>query len=298
MLSVQLPESFIHTVTSTFKDAGVAWLERLPDLVAEFEVAWGIRLHGFFPNLTFNFVAPCSLASGEAAVFKVGVPNPEILSGMAALRVWDGFGAVRLLRSDEFGAALLLERLEPGVSFWRNDGDAAVHVCADLLLQLWQAEPVGDFRSLRSWMSSLDAYHEAHAARAGPLRWDLVDKAVQLKHDLLASDDVVLLHADLHHDNSLSASRQPFLAIDPKGIVGPRGYDTASFLVNPEGFHEHSNLEERLERRLAIFSERLSLSKQELAAWAFVHCILSVCWSLESGQHPDAPEHIARKLNV
>jgi streptomycin 6-kinase len=40
-------------------------------------------------------------------------------------------------------------------------------------------------------------------------------------------------------------------------------------------------LSRRLERRVALFSETLGFEAKELAAWGFVHGVLSACWSLE-----------------
>ena len=292
---MQLPETFRQNIINTFKERGRVRLKRLPALLLKFEADWSIEIHTPFPNLTFNYVAPVSLADGSKAVFKAGVPHPETLMEMKALKTWNGNGAVRLLNSNKEQGVMLLEKLEPGVSFWHRDSDEATLTCADLLLQLWQAKPP-EGRTLKSWTKALEHFHINYAELNCPLEWPLLDKAMQLRNELLKSNDKVLLHADLAHDNILSASRQPFLAIDPKGIVGPRGYDVASFLVNPEGFHEHDDLENRLERRLSMFSESLNLDKRELAAWGFMHCLLSVCWSLEANQYPGAPEMLAHKL--
>ena len=43
----------------------------------------------------------------------------------------------------------------------------------------------------------------------------------------------VVLHGDLHHFNILAAERQPWLAIDPKGVVGEPVYETGALLRNP-----------------------------------------------------------------
>lgn len=43
----------------------------------------------------------------------------------------------------------------------------------------------------------------------------------------------MLLDGDLHHFNILRAHRQPWLAIDPKGLVGDPAYEVGAFLYNP-----------------------------------------------------------------
>ena len=44
----------------------------------------------------------------------------------------------------------------------------------------------------------------------------------------------VALHGDMHHFNVLRAGREPWLAIDPKGLAGDPCFDVCQFLRNPE----------------------------------------------------------------
>jgi streptomycin 6-kinase len=58
--------------------------------------------------------------------------------------------------------------------------------------------------------------------------------AESLFRELIASSESpVLLHGDLHHFNILSARRQPWLAIDPKGVAGEPAYEPGALLRNP-----------------------------------------------------------------
>ena len=62
----------------------------------------------------------------------------------------------------------------------------------------------------------------------------LVEEAEALLAWLVPSQTgPVLLHGDLHHGNVLSARRRPWLAIDPKGVVGERAFDAGALLYNP-----------------------------------------------------------------
>jgi streptomycin 6-kinase len=55
---------------------------------------------------------------------------------------------------------------------------------------------------------------------------ELVATAVSLFNELLPSQsEPVLLHGDLHHWNILRATRVPWLALDPKGVVGEPAYE-------------------------------------------------------------------------
>jgi streptomycin 6-kinase len=60
-------------------------------------------------------------------------------------------------------------------------------------------------------------------------------RAERLSADLLESAATeVLLHGDLHHFNILSARREPWLCIDPKGMRGHPGYEVGPFLLNED----------------------------------------------------------------
>jgi streptomycin 6-kinase len=45
--------------------------------------------------------------------------------------------------------------------------------------------------------------------------------------------EVGVLHGDLHHGNVLDFGVRGWLAIDPKGLLGERGFDFANIFTNP-----------------------------------------------------------------
>jgi streptomycin 6-kinase len=109
----------------------------------------------------------------------------------------------------------------------------------------------------------------------------LADRAVALREELLASaPEPVLLHADLHHFNILAAERQPWLAIDPKAVIGDPAYEPAAFLRNPvDRLIGAPDCESIVARRIDQFAEHFDRSR--LTGWAFVHSVLSAWWSFE-----------------
>jgi streptomycin 6-kinase len=86
------------------------------------------------------------------------------------------------------------------------------------------------------------------------------------------------LHGDFHHYNVISSQRAPWLAIDPKGMLGDPGYEVGPFLLNPHSPPKPAAL---LRRRLDIFSEELEYDWERLRAWSVAHAVLSACWSTE-----------------
>jgi streptomycin 6-kinase len=166
-----------------------------------------------------------------------------------------------------------------------------------LLKRLWREVPnPEDFRSLDSWTRALRHAYQEHKANKSFPYLPLLDKAVRLYQDLRTPSHV-LLHADLHHDNILTSQREPFLAIDPKGIVGEKGFDVGTYLINPIDFLMTLPDVKKVHReRVAIFSEMLAMTGQEVEAWGFVFSPLSGCWTV--GDHGEGWDEAMRAATV
>lgn len=278
-----VPDAFARTIAATFGEPGREWLNELPGIIAQIERRWSVRALEPFA-LSFNYVAPAVRDDGTACVLKLGVPDPELAREAAALELYGGRQAARLLDADPARGALLLERADPGISLWdAADDDAATRAAASLMRALWQPVPEPHpFRSLADWTSGLARLRPALGG-TGPFPAPLVDRAERAFAELVGGTPPVLLHADLHHANILRASRAPYLAIDPKGVVGDAGYDVGPFLMNPTPeVASRTDLARLLERRVAVFSQELGLDEPVVAAWGVAHAVLSAWWTLES----------------
>ena len=118
---------------------------------------------------------------------------------------------------------------------------------------------------------------------SGPLPEKLTGEAERLFAELLASQsEPVVLHGDLHHFNILAAERQPWLAIDPKGVVGEPEYEVGAFLRNPmPDLLSKPHPGSILARRLDQFSEELGFDRERLRSWGIAQAVLSAWWSIE-----------------
>src|SRR5207245_9210962 len=124
------------------------------------------------PQIAYNYVAPATrFDSGRTpmpCVLKVSRHAREAANEIAALRLWAGRGAARLIEADPELGALLVERVEPGtmlVNVAETDDDGATIIAASVLRQLW--EPVlkpADMRGLRPLESWCAAYDRNRAA--------------------------------------------------------------------------------------------------------------------------------------
>jgi len=84
-----------------------------------------------------------TLPQGEGdVVLKMGVSSREFRSEMAALKLFNGEGACRLLACNEERYWMLLERLNPGVMLATvEDDDEATCIAAEVMKKIWR--PVG-----------------------------------------------------------------------------------------------------------------------------------------------------------
>ena len=305
--------TFIQTTKNTFGTEGEAWLSALPDLIAEASRRWNLTNIQPVSNLSYNFAAYAlsgasdSKRSRSAAqrevVLKIGFPNRELSGEIAALRHFNGRGAVRLLDADPEKGTLLLERLQPGNMLAALEDDAhATQIAADVMLSLWKGSsdfakhPVRDSRykttsivstdfiQLEDWFAGFNRLRNCFDGGTGPLPKKLVETAESLSKELLAENkDETLLHGDFHHFNVLRSQRG-WLAIDPKGVIGPRGYEVGPLLINPvPEFLNGSNPKSQTEMRINILFERLGMERERIRAWGLCHAVLSAWWSLEDG---------------
>jgi streptomycin 6-kinase len=281
---MELSTEFSRRIVELNGEAGAAWLEALPALLKECERSWDITLGPPFP-LSYSYVAPATLSDGAEVVLKVGIPNSELHTEIAALRVYAGRAAVRLLDSDSDRGLLLLERAMPGTPLVELDDDEeATAIAADLMRELWQPAPSDhSFPTVADWAAGLKRFRARYEGGTGPLPARLVEIAEDTFTTLLSSEaDRVVLHGDLHHWNILRAERRPWLAIDPKGVIGEPAYEVGALLRNPLPQLLRSGSARRtLARRVDLLAERLSVDRARLLGWGLAQAVLSAWWTIE-----------------
>jgi streptomycin 6-kinase len=296
---VFVTDAFKQRVRGAFGAEGGQWLRRLPVTVDTFVRRWSLSSIRPIPDLSYNYVATATTNDGVPVVLKLGVPQRELQTEIDALQHFDGQGCVRLLKADGARGALLLERLLPGSTLAdvaATDDAEATALAAGVMRRLWRNAPAGsDFPTVAQWGLGFGRISAAHHNSSGPLPQPLFDHAERLYGALAASQALpVLLHGDLHHWNILAAQRTPWLAIDPKGVLGEPAYEVGAFLRNP--LNAIADPAKTLRRRIDQLADQLALDRQRLAGWGFATAILSACWSVEDGGDPAWGIHVARHL--
>jgi streptomycin 6-kinase len=326
---MNLPPEFILTIQNTFGDAGHAFLDALPESVEEASVRWGLTDVQPVSNLSYNFVAYAKfsltaknakgakkelklrdlreLGGSNDVVLKMGVPNREARSELAALRLFNGEGACRLLEYDEEKCWMLLERLKPGVMLATMDDDEEeTRIAAEVMKSIWRplkhvtlSESEGSqppsqrlfaplrvthdkFIQLTDWFfGGFGRLRKMFNGGTGPLDAKLVDRAERSVKDFFAENHrPVLMHGDFHHYNVLSSERG-WLVIDPKGVIGPAGYEVGPFMLNPWGSLSDGISHQLIEKRIDILHEHLGFERERILEWSLAHAVLSAWWGIE-----------------
>jgi streptomycin 6-kinase len=111
----------------------------------------------------------------------------------------------------------------------------------------------------------------------------VVDRAEKVMFELIGSMTApVVLHGDLHHWNILSAEREPWLALDPKGVIGEREYEVGAWLRNPfPQILKMPKPEKVLARRVDQLVEELGFDRGRIIGWGYCQAVLAGIWSLE-----------------
>ncbi len=279
-----IPGAFAAAIRAVHGQSGHRWLEELPRRLVDLAAQWQLTLASPSFALSYNYVTPAVRADGAEVVLKVGVPSPLLICEIEALRLADGRGMAQLLAADVDQGALLLERLSPGATLATQDDESATARAAEVMQRIWRPAPAGHpFPTVQTWAQGFVRLRQRFDGSSSPLPPRLLEMAERLFDELTASaDEPVLLHGDLHHFNILSARREPWLAIDPQGVVGEPTYEVGALLRNP--FDQLPRFDDLLRiqtRRVDQLSEMLGFQRQRIAGWGMAQAVLSTWWHLE-----------------
>jgi streptomycin 6-kinase len=281
-----IPEEFKREMIGLHgEDEGGAWLERLPTILASCGERWNLRVGPPFLNVSFHYVVPATCADGTMVVVKACSPTHEYGEEKEALQCFDGHGMAQLLNYDDAQEVLLLEHLRPGkpLSVLADDEKATSHA-ASVMRELWRPVPQRhSFKTVQDWGKGFARLRQHYDGGNGPFRPALLEEAETLYAELSATmSEPVLLHGDLHHDNILTAERRPWLAIDPKGLIGEPAYETGALLRNPyPGLLNYPQPGHVLARRIDQLAEELGFDRARIRNWAVAQAVLSAWWGIE-----------------
>ena len=280
-----LPSYFQKKITKTFGKKGQTWLEQFPSLLDKCIQKWNLSIEKPCEYLSYNFISTVKFQNGKKAVIKLGVPNPEMETEIESLQFFAGNNSVKLLDYDKEFGVLLLEKIKPGKQlFSLKNNEKETLIFSKMIRELPVPAPENhSFPAIKDWGMVFKRIRKTSSRKLDTDFKRKLDKAEYLLSELTKPrEQKMLLHGDLHHFNILFDEKRGWLAIDPKGVIGERIFETARFLHNPyPQFLQNKSPVKITEQRLEILSSELNTDKERILDYAFIDCILSSCWNIE-----------------
>lgn len=219
------------------------------------------------------------LRKGQPAMLKLST-NPDQQRGAALMEWWSGDGAAQVFARTD--TALLMERAIGAGSLGDmarggKDDEACRILCATAH-RLHRRRPDGSPKlvPLSVWFSELGPAAAKHGG--------ILVRSFEAAQMLLADPrQQVILHGDLHHDNVLDFGHRGWLAIDPHGLVGERGFDFANIFTNPDLSDPSQPVATqpgRFHQRLGVVAEATNIERRRLLQWVLAWTGLSAAWFL------------------
>jgi len=201
---------------------------------------------------------------------------------------------VQLLAAQPDIGALLLERLNPHHSLRNVELLTTAEVAGGLLRRLAVPAPDGlpQLGDIAEDLADSLPEQQNRLGRPVPGKW--LNAACGLARDFATQADKLLVHTDLHYGNFLAGQREPWLAVDPKPVMGDPERAVPELLW--------TRLDEvdgaaGLRRLLAALVDAASLDAEAARGWAIVRCVDYWLWGLQAGLTGD-PVRCQRILEV
>ena len=290
MTDLRVPPLFAARAPRVLGPEALPWLAGLPRLAARYAREWGLTFEGEAMHGYVGVAQPARLPDGTPVVLKLGWRDEESADEPLALSTWAGRGAVLLLESAPEDGVLLLERLDPDRTLDDLPLREAIPLIGGLARRLTVPAPSSMRRRLRTEAGRLAEELPRRWAELGePFEKRLVDDAVAICRELGPGAGELLVNEDLHFENVLAGTREPWLVIDPKPLAGDLEWGVIPLFWNR--FSE-STLDERF--AMIVASQELDAAKAR--AWTLVRAVQNWIWmieeQLESGEDSDDPAFI------
>ena len=290
---LEVPDSFVVEVVRQRGDVGLRWLADLPVLVDELCRGWQLLVCDEPVSHGANAIVVPVERAGESLVLKVSWHTSTVADEVVALRAWGGHGAVELFEAEPRLGAVLLERLDAGMTLHDVEVHAAASVAGELIGRLTVAAPPG-LPTVRSYGLELaDSLAARNRAVGGAVPKHWVEQAASLARQLAAAAGTSLVHADLHFGNVLAGRREPWLAIDPRAVSGDPEQSVPELMWTRIDELDDASVPALLD----VIVDAGRLDSDKALAWTVVRAVDYWLWGLPIGLTID-PERCRRLLSV
>ena len=275
---------------------GRRWLRSLPELIRALEHEWELQVSAALSGGSAAYVAAAEMADGTAAILKLHIPGYEDPAGeIRVLRIADGRGYVRLLRSDAARRALLLERLGPRLSELGLPTRRQMEIICSTLERAWVQTPeaacfptgADKARRLRAFIA------EAWLSLGRPCSEAVIDQALAWSVTREAAFDpssAMLVHGDAHSANTLAprdadvTETTGFKLVDPDGLFAERAYDLGIVMRGWNGELLAGNALRRGRERCAYLSALTGEDPEAIWQWGFIERVSTGLFLMQTGQ--------------
>ncbi|WP_431894573.1 aminoglycoside phosphotransferase family protein [Nonomuraea sp. bgisy101] len=287
---IEVPEELAAHHLVYADDAGPSWTADLPGLAEHFLDRWDLRPDGAVLHGMVSLVIPVRRADGTLAALKLQPATGESIGEGPGLRAWAGDGIVHLLdeatvpspTSPHRANALLLERLDGDRSLEAMpDCERALEILTDLLARLVTHPGPEGMRTLGDIASGMLEEAPELLPQAHPDDRVWLERSAAAVRELAGEAGDRLLHWDLHYSNVLAGAREPWLAIDPKPLVGDPGFELMPALRNRR---PSTDVRGTVLRRFDLMVERLGLDRERAVGWTLGRLLQDGLWDLEDGE--------------
>jgi len=198
--------------------------------------------------------------------------------GASLLSWWKGEGAAYVLADSD--DALLMERATGPRSLvdmarrGRDDESCRLLCATAARLHAPRLMPTPPLTPLQHWFAELFPVARAE----GGILTRAADAARVLLED---PRDVTALHGDLHHGNVLDFGARGWLAVDPKALLGERGFDFVAMFANPDLADPATSVARDVSRfagRIDTVTSAAGLEPTRLMQWILAGAGLSAAW--------------------
>jgi len=281
-MPIEVPQTFRTMTIKREGQAGQEWLAALPRVVDELLDRWNCVQDGGVRHGGVGIVVPV-LQQSRPATIKVSFPHPGNTGEWGALAAFGGRGAVRLYDVDEDKFAMLLERVHPHDLSTVQDVDEALRLAGAVARRLAVPAPpdVTPLSDVAGRCASELAREHGQTDKGGRLPEPVVTAAIATFGRLADNVTDTMIHGDLHFTNVLQADREPWLAIDPKGMAGTACFDAATVVRDQLlDIVLQPRLADTLAHRVALFSEAAAVDFDLAMRCTQARFVSSYYWEL------------------
>ena len=259
----------------------------MPNQLLYYKEIWNLEYDGESFTTNSGLLQP-ALFEGKECMLKIGRREKDTRANELMIW-WQGDGAAKVLRHDQL--ALLMERAKEGQSLHEmarngHDTEASCILCGVAARLHSHRPPYPDnLVPLTFWFEELPLASAKHGG--------IFTECSRIADSLLDSQQyVIALHGDIHHGNVLDFGDRGWLAIDPKGLVGERGFDYANIFCNPDA--ATATQSGRLIEQAAIVADAAGLDQIRLLRWIASWAGLSASWCINDKEDPQQAMSVAK----